>query len=107
MLVVSSDADIAAIRMRAKQDKNDDLLGAIETPLYEIQSGVIALPVNMTMPNPRDSIVFSGGNPVFAAEVRLVTWTRLRHVEAKAKPWGVDAQGKPIPGDLIELNPDL
>jgi hypothetical protein len=104
---VNTEDDMTAVRERAEQGKNDDLLGAIGSVDYALKQGIIALPITITMPDPPDALILSGGNPVLAVEVRRVTWKRLRHVEAHATPWDVDAGGQPIRGDLIEHNPDL
>lgn len=104
---INADDDVQSVRQKAEQDKDDDLLGAIESLPYALRQGIIVLPVSITMPDPPDALIISDVNPVLAVEVRRVTWRRMRHVEAHATAWDVDAQGQPIRGDLIEHNPDL
>jgi hypothetical protein len=108
IIAVTTATDIEVIRQQANRDKNDDLLGAAESLDYALRQRFVTLPVEITMPDPPDALIFFDNNPVLAVEVRRETWQRLRHVEAHATPWGeVDAQGRPVRGDLIELNLDL
>jgi hypothetical protein len=75
LVLVNDMADIEAVRVRAYDERNDELLGFVEAIRFAINLGIVGLPVEAQFLDSPDVVLESAGKRI-AVEVTRIAWTR-------------------------------
>jgi hypothetical protein len=81
LVLVNDMADIEAVRVRAYDERNDELLGFVEAIRFAINLGIVGLPVEAQFLDSSDVVLDSAGKRI-AVEVTRIAWTRQSAVIA-------------------------